>query len=123
MSQELVEIKHDVLYRFQNHGLRCDREVILHKYRVIKRTPCGAWIREYEWEEGKGRWVSLNARKQYACNTEEKALKSFLRRKRCEIAWNRLRMERAESAIRYAEVHFSKSQTANDPVQNVWKVL
>jgi hypothetical protein len=109
---------YDVLYRFHNYP---DHEVILHKYRVIKRTPCGAWIREREWHEGKGKFVNLNAKKQFACNTEEEALKSFLRRKRCEMAWNELRMNTAESAIRYAETHYGRNQTANDPVQRVWE--
>jgi hypothetical protein len=121
MSKELTEITYDKLYRFENpRGY--ENCVTKLTFRVIKRTPCGARIKLYEWETTT-KFVRLNCRKQWACNTEAEALTSFLRRKRCEMEYNRQRMDRAEAAIRYAEVHFSRNQTADDPVQRVWKTV
>ena len=115
----MTDKPYDVLYRFENpRGY--ENTVTKLTFRIIKRTPCGARIKIHEWES-KTRFVNLQARKQWACNTEEEALESFLRRKRCEMEYNRKRMKNAESAIRYAEVHFGRNQTANDPVQDVWK--
>jgi len=112
-------INYDVLYRFENpRGY--ENTVTKLIFRVIKRTPCGARIKLREWKD-QTRFVNLQCKKQWACDTEEKALESFMKRKRCEMEYNRQRMNNAESAIRYAEVHFSRNQTMDDPVQNVWK--
>jgi hypothetical protein len=109
----------DKLYRFENpRGY--ENTVTKLTFRVIKRTPCGARIKIHEWSKDT-RFVNLQARKKWAHETEEEALVSFMRRKRCEMAYNRIRMENAENAIRYAEIHFGKNQAADDPVQRVWK--
>ena len=114
-------ITYDKLYRFENpRGY--ENTVTKLTFRVIKRTPCGARIKVFEWN-GTTKFVNLQAKKQWACNTEAEALVSFMRRKRCEMEYNRHRMENAENAIRYAEVHFGKNQTADDPVQRVWKTI
>lgn len=115
----MTDKSYDKLYRFENpRGY--ENAVTKLTFRVIKRTPCGARIKIREWES-KTRFVNLTCRKKWACETEAEALKSFMRRKRCEMEYNRQRMNNAESAIRYAEVHFGRNQTADDPVQNVWK--
>lgn len=54
-------------------------ELVHTTYRVIKRTPKGAWI-DLGW--GDKRFVLLSARKRYALPTEVEALESFIMRKR-----------------------------------------
>lgn len=115
----MTDKPYDILYRFENPR-NYENAVIKLTFRVIKRTPCGARIKIHEWES-KTRFVNLQARKQWACNTEEEALKSFMRRKRCEMEYNRQRMNNAESALRYAELYFSRNQKTDDPVQRVWE--
>ena len=56
--------------------------VRLERYRVDKVTPQGAWIFDHN---SRRRWVSTSTRKAYAFETQEKALKSFLARKRRQL--------------------------------------
>lgn len=65
-------------------------------YRVIKRTPKGAWI-DLGW--GDKRFVLLSARKRYALPTQAEALESFIMRKRVQES---IYENRAHSA-RYAQ--------------------
>ena len=119
MSQELAEVTYDKLYRFENpRGY--ENTVTKLTFRVVKRTPCGARIKRWEWENTT-KFVNLTCKKKWAHETEAEALTSFMRRKRCEMEYNRQRMNNAEAAIKYAEIHFGKNQTADDPVQRVWK--
>jgi len=113
-----VKPDYDVLYRFENH----ENTVTKLTFRVIKRTPCGARIKVCEWDANT-RFVNLTARKQWACNTEEEALQSFLRRKRCEMAYNQHRVDRAKEALVQAELMYGRNQTADNPVQRVWKTV
>ena len=80
----------DVLYRYElatySNGLdmfgeplpRHITKIVLYKYRVLRRTPKGAWI-DYFNDRGK-RFVLLTARKQYATNTKEEAKQQFIHR-------------------------------------------
>ena len=52
------------------------------RYRIIKTTPQGARIFDHT---GRRRWVGTSTRKAYAYETQEKALKSFLARKRRQL--------------------------------------
>ena len=54
-----------------------DAKLELLWYQVKKRTKCGAWI--------DGKFVNLNARKRWACNTETEAIESFRARKQRQI--------------------------------------
>lgn len=74
-------------------------------YRVIKRTPKGAWI-DLGW--GDKRFVLLTARKRYALPTQAEALESFiLRKSRQEDIYNN-RAASARNAQRLAFAEFRK---------------
>lgn len=74
-------------------------------YRVIKRTPKGAWI-DLGW--GDKRFVLLTARKRYALPTQAEALESFIMRKsRQEDIYNN-RAASARNAQRLAFKEFRK---------------
>lgn len=79
---------HEVLYT-ENKVL-----VLVMKFNVIKHTPKGVWIEEHF---EKKRFVLKDAKKKFACETEEEALKSFRARKQrqIKILKNRLRIARA----------------------------
>lgn len=50
----------------------------LYTFRILRHTPCGAWI-DIGWGEKK--FVRTVGRKRYACPTKDEAWKSFVARK------------------------------------------
>lgn len=74
-----MDDKAEYLYRYMEHYYSTGINVTLQRYKIIKRTPKGAWIKTYT-NSGK-KFVLLSARKQFACETVELALESFKYRK------------------------------------------
>lgn len=76
-------------------------------FRVIKRTPCGAWI--------DGRFVNLKARKKFACNTKEEALECFRRRKEVHVSILKAQLAAAQKdlALAIGAINARPSQTQN----------
>lgn len=66
-------------------------DVVLRKFSVIKVTPKGVWLN--------GRFVLRDARKRYACPTEDEARVSFLARKTKQLRILRKQVEHVEQAI------------------------
>lgn len=81
----------DVLYRYENHA----DVVLLEKYRVTKRTPCGAWIYVY----GKPKFVLNDTRKRFAFPTEDEAKVSFFARKRRQLEFLQSQIQAVELAV------------------------
>lgn len=73
----------------------------IRRFRIIKRTPQGAWIRELP--IGERRFVLLTARKKFACSTREEALESFIARKRAHVRHAKARLHSAERELALAE--------------------
>lgn len=67
----------DRLYRAEWSRINEPGSILVRAYRVIKRTPRGAWI-DRGW--GETRFVNLHAKKQFASNTEAEAVKQMLHR-------------------------------------------
>ena len=85
----------EFLYRYAD---ACDT-VLLERHRVVRRTPCGAWVRDpYSYPE-KLRFVNLTKVKQFACETKEAAKVSFFARKKRQLAIMRSRIEMIEAAV------------------------
>jgi hypothetical protein len=79
-------------------------KVELQEYRIIKRTPQGAWIVYGSWSmHTPKRFVLLSARKRFACETKEEALESFKARKRKQIKILKAQLKRAEMALSSAD--------------------
>lgn len=72
--------------------------LLLSQYRVIKRTPKGAWINNY----GEKKFVLLTARKRYACPTKEEALECFIFRKKRQLSILSSKVRQVEQAIELA---------------------
>lgn len=72
-------------------------------YRVVKRTPKGAWI---DLGFGSRRFVLLTARKRYALPTQGEALESFILRKQKQegIYQGRVAKARRAQKMAYAEI-------------------
>ena len=99
------------LYRFEDHrvsvgydeindcSIGSRAEVTLRAYKIIKRTPKGAWIQDF----CRKRFVRLTARKKFACETREEALESFRARKRRQIRILQEQIGHARSALSRAE--------------------
>jgi hypothetical protein len=84
-----------VLYRYVDH---CDT-LLLEEHRVVRETPCGAWVRDpYAYPE-KLRFVNLTKVKQFACPTKEAAKVSFLARKKRQLAIMKARIGMIEDAV------------------------
>lgn len=85
-----------ILYRFKESRYS-DAVLMLLKFEfpVIKETKCGAWIDEY----GHKRFVNLEARKKYACRTEQEALESYHARKKRQVRILEHRLAEARAAL------------------------
>lgn len=84
-----------VFYRYDDVRTTRGASVVLHRFRVEKRTRCGVWIDAY----GVRRFVLTYARKRYACPSIEEARVSFLARKRRQLALLRAQVDHVERAI------------------------
>jgi|GEM_PF-3014061 len=103
----------EYLYRYVDvaYSLGCDEydnpypgynlKVELKKFKIIKRTPKGAWLAFYDglFLEDSKKFVLLSARKKYACETKELALESFVARKRRQVRILGSCIKRAETAL------------------------
>lgn len=72
------------LDEFENPIGEGRKELHIDSFDVIKRTPCGVWIRVNSWSDEK-RFVNLKSRKKYACETIDDAKLSFIARKNRQI--------------------------------------
>lgn len=77
-------------------------DIVLSKYKIIKRTPKGAWISTCDWTDDK-KFVLLIARKQYACETTEEAKQSFIMRKRRQLEILSTQLEHVKLALQQIE--------------------
>ena len=112
-SAEAVVID-DVMYRYEDVAYAAPFDetgtlpgtvkVELRTYKVVKRTPKGAWVVPIyagHWHaDDDRRFVLAKSRKRFACPTIEEARASFVARKRAQIRIYKARIERAESALR-----------------------
>lgn len=75
-------------------------EVQVHVFEVLRHTPTGTRINDYQTRaSGKGRFISRNWGKQWACPTIDAAIKSFVARKTRQIGIYKARIARAEEAL------------------------
>ena len=72
-----------VLYRYHDsYGENLQGgKPFLSLYPILKTTKCGVWISVFP----NKKFVNLNAKKQWACKTVEKARESYLARKKSHI--------------------------------------
>lgn len=86
-------------------------EVHLREFKVLKRTPKGVWLvlnyNGYVTSDYR-RFVLLDARKQYACPTKEKAIQSFIARKNRQISIYEHRVFRAKKALNIVKAELQK---------------
>ena len=73
--------------------------VHIHRYPIIKRTPCGMWIDVY----GDKKFVLLTATKQFACESIELAKQSFVARKKRQLAIYQAKMRKVVAALALAD--------------------
>lgn len=71
------------------------------EFRVLKWTPCGAWI-EHGFDK---KFVLLTARKQFACRTKEEAAMAFRARKKRQIHILKSQLAEAITALAILTKH------------------
>lgn len=81
-------------YSFQIH---------LERFRVVKKTPRGAWIEETHGYPVKKRFVLDGARRRYAYPTKALALNSYRIRKRWQIGYCKNKIDRANAILGITE--------------------
>jgi len=117
-------------YRYENrlvsvgvdefdNSLGSTMELYCHRYRLLKKTPKGAWINTYSGR----RFVLDEARRKYAHPTQEAALHSFIARKDAQIRILDNRIEGAEQGKRLAQsalnkLHKDEGRASAIPVPN-----
>lgn len=75
------------------------------EYKVIKVTPKGVWISNYFYDGEFYTWkkfILLDAKKQWACDSKVKALCSFIKRKERQTAILLSQLDKASSALEIA---------------------
>jgi len=87
---------------FDNPYPGYDLKVELHKYRITRRTPKGAWI-SLSGFPGHEKFVLLDARKKFACETGEDAMESFRRRKQKQAKILEGQLKRVQWALKLAD--------------------
>lgn len=84
------------LDEFDNPVGRGRLSVELRKFKILSRTKCGIWIDHH----GEKKFVNLTLNKKFACESEELARESFVRRKKRQISILSSQLEDAEKALR-----------------------
>lgn len=109
-------VKRDVLYRLEDPypGRFWDFEI----YEVIKKTPQGYWISD--WNKGKEkRWVANFGFKRFAYPTKQRALESYIKRKERQIRIMQARRDAAvvnlKNAIRHTQQLQAGEQFRTEP--------
>lgn len=86
----------------------CGVDIQVHAFKVLKHTPTGARIDDYRYRaSGKGRLISRNWRKQWACPTIDEAIKSFVARKTRQILIYEARIRAAKEALQLVNAHLT----------------
>lgn len=85
---------------YPGHSIR----LTITKYRIIKRTPQGAWIDTgYSWAKPQTKkFVLLTAKKQFASETEERAKEAFIARKYFQLGIYKSKIKDIEQALKLA---------------------
>lgn len=78
-------------------------EVACRKFRILKRTPKGAWIYVGDYINQEKKFILLTAYKQFACEGKTLALRSFIARKKRQIGLYLSRVKDAKEALAIAE--------------------
>jgi len=71
-------------------------------FRVLRETPKGVWLEDGGAFGGK-RFVLRDARKRFACPTQEEALESFRARKQRQLKILQAQVRHVETVLRMAE--------------------
>lgn len=86
----------------------CRVEIQVGAYEVLKHTPTGTRINDYRSRaSGKGRLISRNWHKQWACPSIDEAIKSFVARKERQIRIYKARIATAEEALQLVNAHLT----------------
>jgi hypothetical protein len=106
-KQLAIENPLEYLYRIQN-SLEGDEDsyhvvLLCFRYRVIERTPKGAWASFSNHDMLKDRFILLTAKKKYACRTKEEAKVDFEAKKRRQIWILKIQLDHAQRALRLSQ--------------------
>jgi len=103
-------------------------ELRFRAYPVLRRTPCGVVIDDYQYRNTplRGRFINFSWNKQFAHATKEAALKSFIARKNRQEQINLARARTAAAARQLAEDKLAAAEGRFQPVplglNDVWEM-
>lgn len=90
------------LYRFLDCNYPPHSECFLEDYEVIRETPAGYWIKDWEGKDGK-RWVAKTGFKRFAYVSKEDAADSYVARKNRQIRILGARLDAARDRLKFME--------------------
>lgn len=90
----------DYYYRYSDIEYADGRKIRIEAVPILKRTVKGVWI---GYSEDTKRWVGNDWKKQWACPDVESAQRSYLARKRRQVAILRARLAEAETFLNMAK--------------------
>lgn len=91
-----METKIKCLYRYELEHWEGVPKLFLVKLPIVGRTPCGIYV---ELKYNQRRWIGNNTKNRYAYNSEEQALRAYIRRKTYRNHCIELEFERNETTI------------------------
>lgn len=98
------------LYRFESYPGQ--QAISLEKYDVIKETPAGYWIADWQVRKGK-RWVAKTGFKRFAYVSKEEAADSFIARKNRYLRIQQARLESTKESLEFFEKN--RDELVNEP--------
>ena len=82
------------------------------RFKLIKETPCGYWIRNERFYGDKHKkWMSKNSHKQFACLTQEDAMISFQARKKRQIKILTAQLNSAKQSLKNSKTYEFKKES------------
>jgi len=92
----MSEKKIKYLYRYEMEHWEGIPKLFLIKLPIVGKTPCGIYV---ELKHNRRRWIGNTTRNRYAHNSEEQALKGYIRRKTYRNHCIELEAERNEATL------------------------
>lgn len=102
----------EFFYRYHDPA-HSSGEIYLSLHAVVRRTPSGVWVEEFEHASDYQKFINFKWNKQFAHATKEEAFEAYKARKRRQITILKAQLRHAEKCLELAET--GKRQT--DPFE------
>jgi len=102
----------EYLYRYKDIKYETHIQIVLDRYEILKKTKKGVWIRYYHGINKEKKFVLLTTRKQFACETVDKAFESFKHRKQQQLKIYKAKVENIKEVLESLEYNINIDKEA-----------